>query len=174
MDAITNPFTIVVDSREQRPWTFGAIRADARHSHRPIEVPWEWGTLKAGDYSIKGMETEVAIERKSLADLFGSVGAGHDRFRREHERLAAYNFAAVVVEGSWRDALFEPPGYSRIKPKVIFRTAMKWSIKYRVQWHLIGGRNPVESRCLAEQAGYRLLRCYWEIRGEDAMKTKEQ
>jgi len=167
MDAIACPFTIAVDTREQRPWTFQGLRADARQSHKPLNVQWEWVALAAGDYSIVGMETEVAIERKSLADLFGSVGSGHERFRREHERLAAYQFAAVVVEAGWSDVLFRPPGYSKVKPKVIFRTAMQWSVRYGVQWHLVGGRDANESRVLAEHAAYRLLSEYWKRKLEN-------
>jgi DNA excision repair protein ERCC-4 len=161
MDAIDNPFTIVVDSREQKPWTFQNIKADARQHHRPVRVPRQWGTLRSGDYSILGMEDSIAIERKSLADLFNSVGSGHARFRREHERLAALRFAAVVVEGSWADVFFKPPGYSRIKPKIIFRTVAKWTVVYGVHWHLVGGRNPAESRYLAEQMAFRLLHYWW-------------
>lgn len=163
---IENPFTITVDSREQRPYRFKAIRSDARQSHRPVRVETEWGCLSAGDYSIKTLESIVAIERKSLPDLFGSIGRGHARFRREHERLATLQFAAVVVEGTWADVLFKPPAYSRIKPKIVFRTVMRWSMRYNVHWHFVGGRNPAESRRFGEQTVYRLLSNFWELHHE--------
>jgi len=46
--------TLVVDTREQRPWTFESY---------PVEVV-QVG-LKSGNYSIRGHEHWIAIERKS-------------------------------------------------------------------------------------------------------------
>lgn len=81
-----DPYVVVVDTREQLPWEF--------------EVPTVRGTLKTGDYSVQGLEHSVAIERKSLADLVGSLTAGRERFLRECDRLMTYRFKAIVVEGS--------------------------------------------------------------------------
>ncbi|MBN1420976.1 MAG: hypothetical protein JXP34_19550 [Planctomycetes bacterium] len=60
-------------------------------------------TLATGDYSIRGLEDLVAIERKSLPDLIGCVGRERERFERELRRLRAYPARAVVVEASWAD-----------------------------------------------------------------------
>src|SRR6266851_6856039 len=76
---------IVVDTREQRPLSF--------MNSQP-------GTLKTGDYSVLGYEAAIAVERKSLADLFGCVGVQRERFVRELERLAAYRYPAIVIEAS--------------------------------------------------------------------------
>ena len=64
---------IVVDTREQKPYRFTRCQVK---------------TLPTGDYSLVGLEDCIAIERKSAADLAGSLGAGRTRFRRELERLA--------------------------------------------------------------------------------------
>jgi ERCC4-type nuclease len=50
-----SPPTIVIDTREQRPWSFS--------------VPTKPGTLASGDYSIEGCEHLFAVERKAPGDL---------------------------------------------------------------------------------------------------------
>ena len=51
---------IIIDSREQRPFDFLSQNGD---------IETERGTLDTGDYSVAGLESRVAVERKSLADL---------------------------------------------------------------------------------------------------------
>lgn len=97
--------TIIVDTREQVPYQFANMIADAADGGERIAVLYERGTLKQGDYSLLGYETSVSVERKSLSDLFGTLGQGRDRFERELERLATYRFAMVVVEAEWRTVL---------------------------------------------------------------------
>lgn len=85
---------VVVDTREQRPWTFEdqgftLIRAK----------------LAAGDYSVQGLETRVAIERKSLDDWTGTVMRDRARFYRELELLRTYDFRGVVIEASVREIM---------------------------------------------------------------------
>ena len=80
-----NGFNIVVDNREQLPYEFPGAVVQA---------------LPTGDYSIVGLTNRVTIERKSKADAYSSLGLGRARFRREFERLAEFDYAAVVVEDS--------------------------------------------------------------------------
>ena len=80
------PFTVIVDTREQYPYTFAKIPADKGEGGGTLTVPTERGTLETGDYSIKGLEQIIAIESKSKEDLFGSLGSGRGRFVRELER----------------------------------------------------------------------------------------
>jgi ERCC4-type nuclease len=82
--------TVIVDSREQCPLDLSPLRT-------------ETGTLATGDYSIKGLEQIVAIERKSLADLVACVGVERERFDREVQRLLAYPVRALVVSATWHD-----------------------------------------------------------------------
>jgi hypothetical protein len=113
------PFTIVVDSREQLPYEFTGMVGQGSES---LVVPTVVQGLASGDYSIAGMEDQVAVERKSLDDLYGSVTWGRDRFEREIERrnklagdgtsdmatacgLAPTGFAAVVIEATWPEIM---------------------------------------------------------------------
>ena len=88
------PLTIIVDTREQEPlteWPEGTIT--------------ERATLDTGDYSVKGWERSVAIERKSLLDLAGTMLGGYEgnprktprRFNMELERMRHYDLRAVIV-----------------------------------------------------------------------------
>jgi ERCC4-type nuclease len=62
------PFTVVVDSREQLPYEFLGMVGPAGEA---LVVPTKVKGLASGDYSIEGMGDRIAIERKSLDDLFG-------------------------------------------------------------------------------------------------------
>lgn len=86
--------TIVVDSREQEPWSFD-----------PTLVAVERRALPAGDYSVAGLEERVAVERKSLDDLVATLIRRRARFGRELARLQGFDAACVVVEASLADVL---------------------------------------------------------------------
>lgn len=86
---------IIVDNREQRPFSFRGAPYDG--------VTVEAGTLAVGDYSLAGLTDKVAVERKELADLVTCLGRERDRFERELARGAALDAFAVAVEASWAD-----------------------------------------------------------------------
>lgn len=79
---------IVTDTREQEPYSFS--------------IPTVRRALPAGDYSVEGLETRVAVERKSMADFVNTVIRSRQRFQRELIRLGTYNAACVVVECEFR------------------------------------------------------------------------
>ena len=137
-------FTIVVDSREQRAYKFKGAVVTA---------------LKAGDYSIDGLEDRIAIERKRPEELFLCAGRERDRFVRELERLADFDYAAIVVEGSLV-SLLEPSAFSRVGPKVVLNSLVSWSVKYNVSVWFAG------SRRLARTLTYRILEKFWKHRRE--------
>jgi DNA excision repair protein ERCC-4 len=85
--------TIICDTREQKPYSFSSRMTTVRRA------------LVAGDYSIEGMETSVAIERKSLEDYVGSVIGDRERFQRELAKLWGYKYAWIIVEGCVHDVL---------------------------------------------------------------------
>ena len=154
---LTAPFTVLVDGREKTPYTFADLHADACHQHRPLLVTTEWAHLPTGDYTVRGLESIVTVERKSLADLFSTLGQHRDRFEREHERMAAgFQRAAVVVEASWYDVLHLPPPRSKLNPKTVWRTSISWLCRYGVPWVM------AEDRRLAEIWTFRFLEKAWK------------
>ena len=155
-EPVTVPFTILIDQQEKAPFNFHGLLADADQQHRPLIVPTQRVHLKPGDYSIAGLQTDVTVERKSLADLFGTLGQGLERFRREHERMAEMKRAVVVVESSWFEAIYFPPPHSKLPPKTVFRVAASWQARYGIPWVFMGDRR------LAEIFTFRFLSKYWE------------
>ena len=80
----------IVDTREKLPLDLAPLRTEP-------------ATLSTGDYSLKGLEHHVCIERKSLDDLLGCVGRDRDRFERELHRMLAYPVRVLLVESTWAE-----------------------------------------------------------------------
>lgn len=164
IEYITPPFAIAVDTREQLPWSFAGMtphRAKPVRAGQPIRtqvyaVDCVPTTLNAGDYSIVGCEAEIAVERKSKGDLFGTIGQGRERFQRELERLNAMQFAAVIVECEWHEIFHNPPEHTQLSPKTISRSVFAWQQRFpRVHWHFWWDREH------AMRAAWRVLERFW-------------
>jgi ERCC4-type nuclease len=148
-------FVILVDTREQMPLCFGAL-------------PTRAATLRTGDYSVEGCADTVAIERKSLPDLFSCIGQQRDRFERELERLAALRYGAIVVEATMADVLRGCPS-SRIHPASAFGSLMSWSVQGRLPIFFCGNRE------LAARTVTKLLeKCAKHIAGEAVSVASER
>lgn len=99
---------IVVDTREQRPWSFPPDLADVRV-----------GTLRTGDYALAG-DDAFAVERKSLDDFLGTISSGWERFLREIGRMEGSGFVArvVIVEADFEACCFrEGPDGALVPPR---------------------------------------------------------
>lgn len=156
MAPVLSPFVVRIDTREQWPWTFDGICAGADLDHALIDVRSVVGTIASGDYSIDGMQDRVALERKSLEDLYSTLTHGRQRFVRELERLAELDMAAVVVEAGWHAIAHEPPPRSRANPRSIVASILAFQQRYpTVAWITAG------SRRLAEGLAYRSLERFW-------------
>ena len=135
--------TVLIDTREQDPWEFR-------------NLPSELGALQTADYSIRGLEHLVALERKSLPDLLACVGHERDRFKRELQRLRAYRFRCVVVEcdhadlerGEWR---------SQLKPSHVLGSLAAWTAQYSLPIMLVGSHEAGARFC--ERFLFQAARC---------------
>lgn len=147
------PFTVIVDTREQLPYTFDGM---------DVVVPTLILGLPSGDYSVDGMCGLVAIERKSLDDLYGSCTWGRKRFEAEIGRLSELpGFAAVVIEADWREIAspleYRPGWINQTEPQSVVGTINAWSIRYpRVHWLACGCRRGAEVRT------FQLLQAAWK------------
>jgi ERCC4-type nuclease len=161
LDMFVCPFTVLQDTREQAPWHFSEIVIE----RRLWVIQRRVATLATGDYTIDGCEDRLCIERKSAADLVGSVTAGNARFRREHERMAdivkfggkSGGFACVIVEGSLSaicDELDSEAG-RRVTGDMIIGAAASWPMRYQVPWFFAGDRR------LAELLAFRIMAKWW-------------
>ena len=127
---------IVADTREKKPFTFGG------------KVTVERRKLQTGDYSIAGLENEVAIERKSLDDFIGSlVNSNRETFQRELDRLVHMPTKAIVCEGSW-ECIKMGQYRSRMAPAAAFGSAMG-IIAQGVPIVMAGTRKEAERACYA-------------------------
>ena len=135
---------IAVDTREQRPYRFP--RSEVK-------------TLTAGDYSLVGLEDRVAIERKSKADAYSSLGSSRRRFERELQRLSQLDYAVVVIEATLHSFLV-PPVFSHLRPESAIGTVLAWSVKYGVPFYFASDRRH------AQALTRNLLKYYWRYHGE--------
>ncbi len=86
--SLPDGFCIVIDTREQ----------DGLFQKLPKGLVVVRDTLKYADYSVRGFEDQVAIERKSLPDLWSSLTVDADRFKRELEALVKYERKWLLIE----------------------------------------------------------------------------
>jgi DNA excision repair protein ERCC-4 len=133
----SNPI-IVIDTREQRPYTFSEARVGGVvHA-----------ALPAGDYSVQGCETQIAVERKSLADFISTVIHAQERFGRELTLLKTYPRAWIVVEGSLDDVL-QGRYDSRVSPQSLLAITASLMTQYAIPV-LFAGDRP-SARALVEE-----------------------
>ena len=108
--------TIVVDTREQKPYGFNG------------EIPTTKQALKAGDYSVVGFEDQIMVERKSLSDLVRCVGSDRRRFMKQMKRLLQIGKDGgeilLMVESSWEEIAKGRWRATRIKPAQVEGTIL--------------------------------------------------
>lgn len=138
---VTFARTVLVDNREQQPYAFVGLVADKRQGGGPLLVPTRTVCLDTGDYSLDGYGDRVSVERKSLNDLFHTLSQGRERFERELVRLSEMQVAAVVVEAEWSTIFNDPPRFSHLEPKTVFRSVLAWCQRFpRVHWYTVPDR----------------------------------
>lgn len=105
--------TVIIDRKEQHPLIIPGMKS-------------ERGTLVTGDYTVKGLERKICIERKSIADLTQSLGRERERFDKEMHRILAYPHRALVIEGTMQE-IIEQRYISRIKPQAVLSSLMGYA-----------------------------------------------
>jgi len=114
--------TIIIDSREQTPLNF-----DLEKHKFTTEI----AGLSTGDYSVKGFEHLIAIERKSLPDLVACVTKERDRFLRELQRLKSYPTKALIVECDWSE-IFGGEYRSKTKATSVVGSLSSWVANFGI------------------------------------------
>ncbi len=148
------PFTVVIDTREQQPYTFTNLKS-ARGNH-PITVPTVRLALPTGDYAVLG-HGRFVVERKSKADLWGSIVKRENFEGRLARMVDQFDTSAIVVEDEISSIRRSPPPHTRYPVKSVLRTIQAWSIRYpTVHWWFMPGRE------VAEVWTFRLLEKFYE------------
>lgn len=147
-------FTIVRDTREQdgKGWYF---RASANCHGMKVQK------LDFGDYSIKGLEEKICIERKTIGDLWGTLGdqKNYKRFIREWERAKDTKIKYLIIEGNIADI---DRGYrwSRVPANNIHAKLVSLQVKHNV--HVIFAGSQKIARKYARKLLAKLYRYHLE------------
>lgn len=187
---VPTPFVVVIDRMEQQPFSFDQITPDVsetpgdlrrkviageiKQSDVKFLVQRKYESLGAanGDYSVEGFESEISVERKSMADAHGTILSYGDRQRRfetELENLSTKESAAIVVECSIGDLLMNAPSYGRKSQnenrKILHRRIIAWQQDFRIPWLFCDGRP------LAEVTTFRILQRFYR-KSQEVKKRK--
>jgi len=182
------PFTVLIDTAEQAPFTFAGIRSDATEGNRPLIVPVQYTSLgrfpdSLGDYSIDspfGGVGRCHVERKSMQDaqatILGFARKGDDcsrreRFERELELLSEMEAGLVVVECSFTELIAKAPQYgvksAAANAKTLYRSVLAYMQDYSVGWLF------ADDRRMAEKSVFNWLR-RWHDKQMTARKAEEK
>lgn len=126
-------FQVIRDTREQKGLWF-----------RPHDrcMGMEDATLKTGDYTIKGMEDIICIERKATpAELAMNTGKHKKRFDKEMERMSEIKHSFILCEFNFW-SLFKFPENADLPPevkkevRVTGRYVLKCLDEYRLNYNV--------------------------------------
>jgi hypothetical protein len=118
-----DPFTIIVDTREQMPWEFGFHNTAKRK-------------LDTGDYSMEGFESIFTIERKkSVSEIANNIT--ESRFKDVLERMGQIPHSFMIMEFSL-DEIYQFPVGSDVPKKMWdkLRISGNYIIKYLIEAQL--------------------------------------
>lgn len=125
---IKNDFTIIVDTREQQPWSFDQYAKANRK-------------LDTGDYSVEGLENVLAIERKkSINEIANNII--ESRFKDVIDRLSKVKYAYILLEFDLENVLSYPIGSSlpkhmwskvKISPSFIMKHILEWQMFHNIK-----------------------------------------
>lgn len=133
---LTSISQIIVDSREQKPFHF--------EEHTILDSKLEYG-----DYSLHP-NNKLAVERKSLNDLYGTLSAGRARFEREIEKAKKLEgYIVVVVESTLNNMMYQKQKFSKASGDFIAHNMRQFLRKYdNLQFVFCDGREEAKNKTL--------------------------
>lgn len=130
MDYRTGPkFTVIKDTREQDGYHFSSFNACAGMIQLKLDT---------GDYTIKGLETKVCVERKGcIEELAINLGQKKFAFMNEIQRMKAFPHRFIVLEFDLED-LINFPEKTRIpvRNKLALKITGKYMLKCLMEFEL--------------------------------------
>lgn len=136
-------FTIIIDTREQKPWTFDE-HITAHHK------------LDTGDYSVEGLQNIIAIERKrNVAEVANNIT--ESRFQDVIDRLKQIKYAFVLLEFNLDDVMKYPIGSTipkklwskiRITPNFIIKHLLDLELEHNIKIIFCGNSSNAEKIAL--------------------------
>jgi len=120
--------TVVIDSSEHMGYTFGRF------------TNWFAGTVRkrlpTGDYTLLGMEKEIAIERKTIPDLVNSIIQERGNFISRCEKLATFKKKCFIIEGSLSE-LKTPYRESHAHPNAVLGSLIAAQERWDIPVHFL-------------------------------------
>ncbi|NDG29765.1 hypothetical protein EB118_06685 [bacterium] len=123
------PYTVIKDTREQNGYYFPTNFSCAGCIDRKLDT---------GDYSIRGLEDKLCIERKGCIEEL-AINLGHKKhpFMREIERMKPFSHKFIILEFSLDD-LLKFPEHTRIpvKQQESLKITGKYMLKCLIEFQL--------------------------------------
>jgi hypothetical protein len=132
-------FTIIIDTREQQPWSFEHYATASRK-------------LDTGDYSIEGLEDIVCIERKkSVSEVANNLT--ESRFVDVVDRMSRFKYAFLLLEFDLAQVLSYPIGSNlprrlwdkiKISPAFIVKHILELQLNHNIKVLFCGSSSDAE------------------------------
>lgn len=145
---------VIKDTREQKGWDF---HPEEKKPGKLCILGTEIATLDAGDYTIKGYEDIIRIERKmGFAELFGNMTPldHKERFEREMEKLRDIKHKYILVETSINNDMLgmAPPQFrGGIPSSAVMKWLLKLEMEYNIRTLFVGDAGKRVSKLIFEQ-----------------------
>lgn len=148
-------FHIIVDTREQQPWEFeNMVKSVSK--------------LDTGDYSLKGLENILCIERKkSVSEVANNIT--ESRFKDVVARMSQFQYAFLLLEFDLDDVLAYPVGSNvpkkmwdklKITPKFILKHLVELQLLHNIKVLFCGSPSSAERMALS------IMRKVYEFHGQ--------
>lgn len=148
-------FHIIVDTREQQPWEFENMVKSCEK-------------LDTGDYSLKGLEHMLCIERKkSVSEVANNIT--ESRFKDVIARMKTFQYAFLLLEFELDDVLAYPVGSNvpkkmwdklKITPKFILKHLVELQVLHNIKVLFCGSSSSAERMALS------IMRKVYEFHGQ--------
>lgn len=135
-----NPdFTIIIDTREQQPWTFDNYAT----AHKKLDT---------GDYSIEGLQHLLCIERKKSASEFAN-NIVESRFQDVVMRMSQLKYSFLLLEFNLNDLLIYPVGSTvpkrmwdkiKITPAFLMKHILELQLNHNIKVYFCGNSSNAE------------------------------
>jgi len=137
--------TLIQDDREKKPWTAKYLGPEFK-----IEIK----RMRVGDYTIKGMEKLVRIERKAnWEEIAVNIGGAKNRGNFTKELLALQQFPIrfLVINADY-SSLASMRRYSNaVTPVVIANWMLKIELEFGISVITIGSRTNESTRHMTQE-----------------------
>jgi len=146
-----NDFTIIIDTREQQPWSFDHYLTANRK-------------LDTGDYSIEGLQHLLCIERKKSASEFAN-NIVESRFKDVVMRMSQLKYSFLLLEFDLEDFMIYPIGSTvpkrmwdkiKISPAFLLKSILELQLNHNIIVYFCGDSDNAQ-----KMAEYILKKVYY-------------